>query len=81
MNKALGNQVQSSYIENIPDGPDSERVIRELAVAKNDLIIGTSFGYMNPMEKVAKEFPNQYFAHASGYKSGPQFRKFQCALL
>ncbi len=58
-----------AYIENVPEGTDSEQVFRSLARKGFDLIMGTSFGYMDPMATVAEEFPNQTFLHVSGYKS------------
>ena len=68
MEKALGAKVQTKFIENVPEGADAERVIRELAASGNKLIFTTSFGYMNPTEKVAKQFPAVTFEHATGYK-------------
>ena len=70
MEKALGGKVTSKYIESVPEGADAERVIRELAQSGHTLIFTTSFGYMNPTEKVAKQFPKHMFDHATGYKSG-----------
>lgn len=68
MQAALGAKVKSSYVENVPEGADAERVIRKLAADGNKLIFATSFGFMNPTEKVAKAFPNVVFEHATGYK-------------
>lgn len=61
--------VHVAYIENVPEGADSEQVFRSLARKGFDLIFGTSFGFMDPMETVAAEFPDSYFIHISGYKS------------
>jgi basic membrane protein A len=58
-----------AYIENVPEGADSEQVFRSLARKGFDLILGTSFGYMDPMATVAEEFPDIAFVHISGYKS------------
>jgi len=58
-----------AYIENVPEGADSEQAFRSLARKGFNLIIGTSFGYMDPMGTVAEEFPDQTFIHVSGYKS------------
>lgn len=68
--KALAGKFKTSYIENVPETADAERVIRNLAQQGNKVIFGTSFGYMNSMEKVAKQFPNTVFMHATGYKQG-----------
>ena len=69
MEKALGAKVQSKVVENVPEGADAERVIRELAAGGAKLIFTTSFGYMNPTIKVAQQFPNVMFDHATGYKT------------
>ena len=58
-----------AYIENVPEGADSEQVFRSLARKGFDLIFGTSFGYMDPMEVVAGEFPDQMFIHLTGIKT------------
>jgi simple sugar transport system substrate-binding protein len=69
MEKALDGKVVTKYVENVPEGADAERVIRELAQSGYQLIFTTSFGYMNPTIKVAKQFPKTYFEHATGYKT------------
>ena len=69
MEKALGGKVQSKIVENVPEGADAERVIRELAAGGSKLVFTTSFGYMNPTVKVAQQFPNVMFDHATGYKT------------
>jgi basic membrane protein A len=58
-----------AYIENVPEGADSEQIFRSLSRKGFDLIFGTSFGYMDPMEIVASEFPDVIYIHISGYKS------------
>lgn len=66
--KAFGDKVKTTYVENVSEGPDAERVIQQLARSGHDLIFTTSFGYMNPTLKVAKRFPNVKFEHATGFK-------------
>jgi basic membrane protein A len=61
--------VHVAYIENVPEGADSEQVFRSLARKGFNLILGTSFGFMDPMATVAEEFPDQTFIHISGYKT------------
>ena len=61
--------VHVAYIENVPEGADSEQVFRSLARKGFNVIFGTSFGYMDPMEAVAAEFPDSTFIHISGYKT------------
>ncbi|MEO5700982.1 MAG: BMP family ABC transporter substrate-binding protein [Casimicrobiaceae bacterium] len=73
MEKALGGKVTTKYVENVAEGADAERVIRELAQSGCKVVFATSFGYMNYMEKVAKQFPKVTFMHATGYKTGPNF--------
>jgi basic membrane protein A len=69
MEKALAGKVTTKFVESVPEGADAERVIRELAQSGNKIIFTTSFGYMNPTLKVAKQFPNTDFEHATGYKT------------
>ncbi|MES2935931.1 MAG: BMP family ABC transporter substrate-binding protein [Pseudomonadota bacterium] len=64
-----GAKVKTTFVENVPEGADAERVFRDLATQGNQLIFGTTFGYMEPMLKVAKDFPNIKFEHATGYKT------------
>jgi len=61
--------VHVAYIENVPEGADSEQVFRSLSRKGFNLIFGTSFGYMDAMETVANEFPDITYIHISGYKS------------
>ncbi len=60
--------VHTAYLESVPEGADAERVIRNLARKGFDAIITTSFGFMDPTDIVAAEFPDQYFVHVSGFK-------------
>lgn len=66
--KELGAKVKTTYVESVQEGPDAERVIRQLASTGHGLIFTTSFGFMNPTLKVAQRFPNVKFEHATGYK-------------
>ena len=65
---AFGDKVETSYVESVPEGPDAMRVMREMASSGTDIIFATSFGYMDSMLKVAKEFPDVKFEHATGFK-------------
>mgnify|MGYP001187144673 FL=1 len=67
--KAFGDKVETTFIESVKYGPEAETVIRAMANSGTDIIFATSFGYMEPMLKVAKEFPNVKFEHATGYKT------------
>ena len=62
--------VTTKYVENVKEGPDAERVIREMAKRGDKVIFATSFGYMQYMLKVSKQFPKTAFVHATGYKMG-----------
>jgi basic membrane protein A len=64
-------RVQTSYVENVPEGADAERVIRDLVAQGNKLIVTPSFGYMEPTLKVAKDFPDVVFESITGYKTAP----------
>ncbi|MFA5122280.1 BMP family ABC transporter substrate-binding protein [Zavarzinia sp.] len=67
----FGDAVKTTYVENVAEGPDAERVIRKLAADGNKMIFTTSFGYMEATLKVAKQFPKVYFEHATGFKTAP----------
>lgn len=69
MEKNLGDKVKTKFVESVPEGADSERVIRDLAQQGHKLIFTTSFGYMNPTLKVARQFPDVKFVHLTGYKT------------
>lgn len=69
--KALGAQVQTTFVENVPEGADAERVIRDLAAQGNHIIFTPSFGYMEPTLAVAREFPQVRFESITGYKLAP----------
>ncbi|SNB56806.1 nucleoside-binding protein [Arboricoccus pini] len=64
----FGDKIQTSFVENVSEGPDAERVIRQLATTGNDIVFATSFGFMNGVEKVARSLPAKKFEHATGYK-------------
>jgi basic membrane protein A len=68
---ALGDKVKTTYVENVPEGPDAERVIRDLAQQGHKLIFTPSFGYMEPTLKVARDFPDVKFESITGYKTTP----------
>ena len=69
--KQFGDKVKTSFVENVPENADAERVIRDLAAKGNKIIFTTSFGYMDSTLKVAKSFPKVDFYHATGFKSAP----------
>jgi len=73
MEKTLAGKVTTKAVESVAEGADAERVIREFAQSGCKVIFATSFGYMNYMEKVSKQFPKVTFMHATGYKTGPNF--------
>jgi len=66
--KEFGDKIETTYLENVSEGPDAERSIEQLVRAGNKLIFTTSFGYMDPTLKVAKKYPNVHFEHATGFK-------------
>ena len=68
---ALGARVKTTFVESVPEGADAERVIRDLAQTGHQLIFTTSFGYMEPTLKVAREFPGVKFESITGYKQTP----------
>jgi len=77
MQKALGDKVKTTYVDNVPESADAERVIRQLAADGNKLIFTTSFGFMNPTIKTARAFPHTDFEHATGYKTAKNVGIYQ----
>jgi simple sugar transport system substrate-binding protein len=65
---ALGSAIETKYIENVPEAPESQADFQQLAASGCKLIFGTSFGYMNYMLKVAAQYPEVKFEHCTGYK-------------
>lgn len=74
--KEFGDKVVTSFVEKVPESADAERVIRDMAQQGNKLIFGTTFGYMEPMLKVAADFKDVKFEHATGYKSADNMRTY-----
>jgi basic membrane protein A len=73
----FGDKIKTTFVEKVPEGPDAERVIRDLVAQGNKVIFATSFGFGDAMEKVAKDFPDVYFEHATGYKTAPNLRVYE----
>ncbi len=76
LEKEFGDKIVTSFVENVPESADAERVIRDLAGQGNKLIFGTTFGYMEPMLKVAAEMKDVKFEHATGYKQAENMRTY-----
>jgi basic membrane protein A and related proteins len=66
--KEFGDKVKTVFVENVPESADAERVIRQLVTDGCKMVFTTSFGFMEPTLKVAKDFPDIVFEHATGYK-------------
>ncbi|MBI3368625.1 MAG: BMP family ABC transporter substrate-binding protein [Burkholderiales bacterium] len=76
MEKALAGKVVTRSVEAVAEGPDSERVMRDLASQGCGLIFATSFGYLEPALRVAAAFPAVKFEHAGGYKTAPNLNTY-----
>jgi simple sugar transport system substrate-binding protein len=77
LERALGPRVKTVFVESVAEGPDSERVMRDLVAAQGaKLVFATSFGYLDPALRVAAEFPAAKFEHAGGYKSAPNLATY-----
>ena len=76
LEKEFGDKVVTSFVENVPESADAERVIRDMAGQGNKLIFGTTFGYMEPMLKVAADNAGVKFEHATGYKQADNMRTY-----
>ncbi|HJV61294.1 MAG TPA: BMP family ABC transporter substrate-binding protein [Albitalea sp.] len=76
LEKEFGDRIVTTFAENVKEGPDAERVLRDMVGQGNKLIFGTTFGYMDYMLKVAADNPDVKFEHATGYKSAPNLRAY-----
>jgi basic membrane protein A len=74
--KEFGDKVQTSFVEKVPEAADAERVFRDMVGQGNKLIFGTTFGYMEPMLKVAPDAKDVKFEHATGYKQAENMRTY-----
>jgi basic membrane protein A len=75
--KQFGSKIETTFVENVPESADAERVIRQLATDGCKMIFTTSFGFMEPTVKLAKEFPDVVFEHATGYKRDKNLGVYQ----
>ena len=76
LEKEFGDKIVTSFVENVPESADAERVIRDMATQGNKLIFGTTFGYMETMLKVAPDFKDVKFEHSTGYKQAENMRTY-----
>nr|WP_326531166.1 BMP family ABC transporter substrate-binding protein [Rhodoferax sp.] len=76
LEKEFGDKIKTTFVENVPESADAERVIRDMAGQGNKLIFGTTFGYMEPMLKVAADVKDVKFEHATGYKTAENMRTY-----
>ena len=74
--KEFGDKVVTSFVEKVPEAADAERVFRDMVGQGNKLIFGTTFGYMEPMLKVAADTKDVKFEHATGYKQAENLRTY-----
>ena len=74
--KEFGDKVATSFVEKVPEGADAERVFRDMVSQGNRLVFGTTFGYMEPMLKVAADSPEVKFEHATGYKQAANMNTY-----
>ena len=72
----FGDKIVTTFVENVPEGADAERVIRDLVKQGNTLVFGTTFGYMEPMLRVAADAKGVKFEHATGYKTSDNLRTY-----
>jgi basic membrane protein A len=76
LEKEFGDKIVTSFVEKVPEGADAERVFRDMVGQGNKLIFGTTFGYMEPMLKVAADAKDVKFEHATGYKQAENMRTY-----
>jgi basic membrane protein A and related proteins len=72
----FGTRIATTFVENVPESADAERVFRDLVDQGNTLIFGTTFGYMEAMLQLAKEYDGVRFEHATGYKTAKNMRTY-----
>ncbi|WP_019375411.1 BMP family ABC transporter substrate-binding protein, partial [Melaminivora alkalimesophila] len=72
----FGDKIKTTYVESVPEGADAERVLRDLVTQGNKLVFGTTFGYMDTIQKLGEEFPDVKFEHATGYKTRENVRTY-----
>ena len=76
LEKEFGDKIKTTFVESVPEGADAERVFRDMVGQGNKLIFGTTFGYMEPMLKVAADSKDVKFEHATGYKTAENMRTY-----
>jgi len=76
LEKELGPKIVTSFVESVPEAADAERVFRDMIGQGTKLIFGTTFGYMEPMLKVAADARDVKFEHATGYKTADNLRTY-----
>ena len=76
LEKEFGDKIKTTFVESVPEGADAERVFRDMVGQGNKLIFGTTFGYMEPMLKVANDSKDVKFEHATGYKTAENMRTY-----
>jgi basic membrane protein A len=76
LEKEYGDKIVTSFVEKVPESADAERVFRDLVSQGNKLVFGTTFGYMEPMLKVAADHKDVKFEHATGYKTAENLRTY-----
>ena len=86
LEKEFGDKIKTMYVESVPEGADAERVLRDMATQGNKLVFGTTFGYMDTIQKLAPDFPDVKWEHATGYKTSANsstydFRTYEGAYL
>ena len=76
LEKEFGDKIKTSFVESVPESADAERVFRDMVGQGNQLVFGTTFGYMEPMLKVAADSKAVKFEHATGYKQAENMRTY-----
>ena len=76
LEKEFGDKIVTTYVESVPESADAERVLRDFVGQGNQMVFGTTFGYMETMVKIAADHPEVKFEHATGYKTTPNLRTY-----
>jgi basic membrane protein A and related proteins len=76
LEKEFGDKIATRFVENVPEAADAERVFRDMVGQGHKLIFGATYGYMEPMLKVAADAKDVKFEHATGYKTAENMRTY-----
>lgn len=72
----FGDAIETTYKENVPEGPEVAQAIEDLIADGNTVIFGTSFGFQDAFVEAAAAHPDVCFEFATGYKTSTNMAQF-----